>query len=136
MAIRRDESGNVTIVCSRPQKCVYCGGPSDRLCDYLMGTGKTCDQPMCSKHSFRSHAKPDTDFCRLHQRLIQQPEREAKAKAERTKDPDLIFIAKSKYAGWCREKDCGSKWDEGEPMYWNPKTRLVFCSECGESMTE
>lgn len=135
MVIRRDEAGNVVaIVCSRPQKCAYCTANSDRLCDYELNSSKTCDTPMCWKHSF--HPEAEKDYCRLHTRKLEEATRAEKAKAERTRDPDLIFIAKSKYAGWCREKDCGAKWDEGESMFWNPKTRLVYCVECGEAMSE
>ena len=67
---------------------------------------------------------------------MEGPEREAKrnAELEAKKRPSLIFIADSKYDGYCREKDCGARWKAGEGMYWDTRTREVFCVECGELM--
>lgn len=49
-------------------------------------------------------------------------------------EPYLIFIARSKYDGHCRE--CGATWQQGEKCYWNPRTREVFCEECGDELNE
>jgi hypothetical protein len=51
-------------------------------------------------------------------------------------EPYLIFMARSKYPGRCKEKDCRNTWDEGERCYWNPRTRESFCEECGDQLNE
>jgi hypothetical protein len=135
MPILRDQSGNVTaIICSRPKRCSYCEKQSVKLCDYKLDSGKTCDAPMCVLHTWSPDF--DTDYCRIHRRKMQEPVLEEKRKAELAakKRDTLIFFAHSKYAGYCREKDCGAKWQEGDQMYWDSKTKEVFCAECGELM--
>jgi len=89
---------------------------------------------MCTLHTWSP--EPNTDYCRHHRAKIEEPEREAKLKAEKAaKQRDsLIFIAQSKYPGSCKDKDCGARWDAGDPMYWDKETREVFCAECGEMM--
>ena len=44
--------------------CTDCAAPSDVLCDYPVGDGKTCDRPMCGDHAY--HVSTDTDYCRDH----------------------------------------------------------------------
>lgn len=128
-------SGQVTtIICRRPQKCAYCDQSSATLCDFSRGDEKTCDTPMCKLHTWSPES--GKDYCRFHRRQLQEPMREANRRAEvaARKRDSLIFIAQSKYSGFCREKDCGAKWDQGESMFWDSKTREVFCTECGELM--
>jgi len=125
------------IICSRgpaKKRCAYCERDSSKLCDYPLKSGKTCDSPMCTLHTWSP--EPNTDYCRHHRAKIEEPEREAKLKAEKAaKQRDsLIFIAQSKYPGSCKDKDCGARWDAGDPMYWDKETREVFCAECGEMM--
>lgn len=135
MPVLRNEKGEMTaIVCSRPSKCSYCEKPSMKLCDFKLESGKTCDAPMCGLHTWSPDF--DTDYCRLHRRKMREPELEEKRKAELAakKRETLIFFAHSKYAGFCREKDCGAKWQVGDQMYWDSKTKEVFCAECGELM--
>lgn len=75
--------GGHAIICGRRapvKRCVHCGRPSSRLCDYpLTGAkaGKTCDRPICA--GCTTHIPPDTDYCRTHAELI---EREGKTLAE------------------------------------------------------
>lgn len=71
-------------------------------------------------------------------RKIEGAARDEQRKAElaKKKSNTLIFFAQSKYDGYCREKDCGAKWREGEPMYWDSATGAVYCVECGELMAE
>lgn len=47
-----DVKGNM-IICSRTKvkRCAYCDRPPERLCDYRLANGKTCDTPMCAGHS-------------------------------------------------------------------------------------
>lgn len=133
MPVLRDEAGRVTaIVCSRPRqkRCVYCGKPSDKLCDGEIGGGKTCDKPMCGGCAF--HVEPDSDYCKMHRPGLEKVEKPKPRAAE----PDLIFIARSKYPGKCKEKDCQTRVEVGEPVYWDPETRQVYCQECGELMRE
>lgn len=58
------------IVCSRgqrrPKACVYCGRPSDRLCDEIVDPDarKTCDAPMCI--ACVPESRGGLDFCRDH----------------------------------------------------------------------
>lgn len=135
MPIIRDETGNViAIVCSRPKRCAYCDRSSTKLCDYPKTEGKTCDTAMCNAHAWSP--EPGKDYCRLHRRQLQGAETEAKRKAEleAKKRNTLIFIARSKYAGVCRDKDCGVHWSEGDPCWWDSKTKEVFCNDCGELM--
>ncbi len=61
----------------KPKPCAYCGKPSSKLCDFVIGYGpgespstpgmaaaKTCDKPICGACSV--HTEPDTDICRRH----------------------------------------------------------------------
>jgi hypothetical protein len=50
------------------------------------------------------------------------------------KEPYLTFVAYSKYAGRCKE--CGDTWEQGEAMYWNPRTKEVFCQNCGDELNQ
>lgn len=132
--IKRDEQGNVTaIVCSRPKKCSYCQNNSVALCDYPKSDGKTCDAPLCQMHRWHPKIDEDKDYCRIHRRKIEEPTREASVEKKRI--PDLVFIASSKYSGYCREKDCGARWSEGDKMWWDSKTKLVYCDECGTELS-
>lgn len=44
--------------------CTECAAPSDNLCDYPVGDGKTCDRPLCEDHSHE--VAHDTHYCRGH----------------------------------------------------------------------
>ncbi len=58
-------SGGTAIVCSRgskqPKRCYVCNVPTDLLCDGQKEGGKTCDRPVCQKHS--RHVAYNTDVC-------------------------------------------------------------------------
>jgi len=138
MAILRDDQGNViAFICSRPsrpRRCSYCDNRSTKLCDFALSTGKTCDAPLCNTHTYSPAF--EKDYCRSHRRKMEEPARAEQRKLEmQAKQRDtLIFFARSKYAGRCRDKDCCARWKEGEPMYWDRETREVFCNKCGEIM--
>jgi len=44
--------------------CRVCGDMADRLCDYPIGNGKTCDSALCKYHSVK--IKGDIDYCPEH----------------------------------------------------------------------
>lgn len=44
--------------------CTECAAPSENLCDYPVGDGKTCDRPLCDEHS--KGVASDTHYCRDH----------------------------------------------------------------------
>jgi hypothetical protein len=44
--------------------CYGCSAPSDVLCDYPVGDGKTCDRAMCREHAH--HVGRDVDYCPDH----------------------------------------------------------------------
>ena len=71
------ENGGYMILChSGPDpraKCVVCGVKgADRLCDWPVGNGKTCDRPLCrrcARHpvpEFGKEESADTDYCPEH----------------------------------------------------------------------
>jgi hypothetical protein len=43
-----------------------CPGNADKLCDYPVAEGKTCDRPCCLRHSRPVKGKEDTDYCLEH----------------------------------------------------------------------
>lgn len=53
-------SGDGIVACGF-QGCPYI---AERLCDYPMGGGKTCDQPLCEDHAQRQ--ADEIDFCPTH----------------------------------------------------------------------
>lgn len=65
--------GGVAIVCSRggrrPKRCVSCGHPSQRECDFILARSprlKTCDAPLCL--SCTTALPGDKDACPKHKR--------------------------------------------------------------------
>lgn len=44
--------------------CADCAAPSDNLCDYPVGDGKTCDRSICEDHSH--DIADDVHYCRGH----------------------------------------------------------------------
>jgi hypothetical protein len=135
--ILRNDKGQVTaFVCSRPAKCAYCDEKSSVLCDFVKADGKTCDAKMCRKHSWNPLDDPKADYCRMHRRVLEAPSRDEalKSDAAKRKRSTLVYFAESKYSGYCRDRDCSTRWSQGEPCYWDRETRDVFCVECGEGM--
>lgn len=60
-------NGTVAIVCGKTRVVTCaCGRPAPYLCDWKIGTGKTCDKPLCKEHALR--VAPDKDLCPDHQR--------------------------------------------------------------------
>ncbi len=67
--------------------CSVCGVWAERLCDYPLGKGRTCDAPLCSNHAIpvrpfpqkRLRVQDDADaewveFCPQHYTLHAGPE--------------------------------------------------------------
>jgi hypothetical protein len=48
----------------RQPVCFYCGRPGEKLCDFPIGGGKTCDMSLCRLCAI--HTEPDTDLCPKH----------------------------------------------------------------------
>ncbi len=73
------ESGETIrgIMCSRGHqprpKCIECGQPAPYLCDFPVGTGKTCDKPLCGKH--RRKVSRRVDYCLDHPISQEMPTR-------------------------------------------------------------
>jgi hypothetical protein len=44
--------------------CSDCAAPSEALCDYPVGDGKTCDRNLCADHALS--IANDTHYCRDH----------------------------------------------------------------------
>ena len=61
---KRFEGARLFICGDLGPHCTDCAAPSDVLCDYPVGEGKTCDRPMCGDHA--NHVSTDTDYCRDH----------------------------------------------------------------------
>jgi hypothetical protein len=51
---------------SKPAACTFCGRPSTKLCDFLVG-GKTCDSAICDRCSVS--VGEDRDYCLGHSRV-------------------------------------------------------------------
>lgn len=67
--------GASAIVCSRGRSTPVCashgcGRPSEALCDFPLGNGKTCDRKMCARcRHAQPRLGPDRDYCRVHHEL-------------------------------------------------------------------
>ena len=68
------------------QRCAICGVKgADRLCDWEMGNGKTCDRPLCRRcasHPIPTFGKPETaeiDYCPEHYAIYKVQMREIKS---------------------------------------------------------
>lgn len=59
--------GISAIVCTGRgrQKCCRCGAPANLVCDWKVGNGKTCDQPICTVHA--EEPAPNKHLCEEHQ---------------------------------------------------------------------
>lgn len=70
-----DEHGNpIGHICgSGVIPCCICGRPSDYLCDYPIGNGKTCDLPLCDHHA--NTMGDNVDFCPIHHSKYWEKER-------------------------------------------------------------
>ena len=73
-------NGASAIVCTRgrsTKRCVICGLPGGKLCDFpLTGAkaGKTCDRSLCAKCAV--HREPDIDYCPTHARMVEAEKEE------------------------------------------------------------
>lgn len=62
-------NGITAIVCSRGDRPIQCkcGARGSKLCDYLIGAGKTCDKPLCDRHAHSISA--GVDYCEIHSKM-------------------------------------------------------------------
>lgn len=64
---KKTESG-LMFFCGRglkkAERCHRCGDFAEFLCDYPVGSGRTCDLSMCPEH--RHHVGEERDFCAVH----------------------------------------------------------------------
>lgn len=60
--------GGIMWICgSGIEPCSVCGGLALVLCDYPVGSRKTCDQPLCPEHAIKQGAAwQDIHFCPTH----------------------------------------------------------------------
>lgn len=67
-AIERYKDGGVMFICGEGvEPCQVCGRMAVALCDYPVGQRKTCDQPLCERHSIKQGAEwQDIHFCPTH----------------------------------------------------------------------
>lgn len=67
-AMEKCSDGSTIFWCgSGIEPCSVCGDVSISLCDYPVGPRKTCDQPLCEKHSIKQGAEwQDIHFCPTH----------------------------------------------------------------------
>jgi len=67
----RPKAGGVMIVCSRGKNsvtpCRQCGDFAVALCDWPVGSGKTCDVPLCDEH--RHPIGENLDLCPVHHEM-------------------------------------------------------------------
>jgi hypothetical protein len=73
----RDANGNVTfILCGRRrhQPCKFCHERAvEKLCDYPVAKGKTCDAGMCA--ACATNIAPELDYCPTHKHQAPPPQR-------------------------------------------------------------
>ena len=67
-AIEKFSDGSTIFWCGKGiEPCSVCGDVSTTLCDYPVGPRKTCDQPLCEKHTIKQGAEwQDIHFCPTH----------------------------------------------------------------------
>lgn len=58
--------GQPVIACgrSRIHACIECQAPAGKLCDWKLGSGKTCDAPLCDTHAHDMGR--NKDLCHRH----------------------------------------------------------------------
>lgn len=64
--IPMQEGGNMFMHGDLGKHCADCSRPSDNLCDYPIGGGKTCDRAICDHHSHV--VGDDMHYCETHYR--------------------------------------------------------------------
>ena len=65
--------GTRAIVCTsgaRKEKRCICGAPAGYLCDWKIGSGKTCDAPICDIHA--EPVAKDKHLCPAHSKAWAQ----------------------------------------------------------------
>lgn len=61
---RENDTGLIHIRGDLGPHCTECAAPSDSLCDYPVGDGKTCDRNLCEDHC--TEVAADVHYCRGH----------------------------------------------------------------------
>ena len=87
------------------KKCVVCGAPDAYLCDYPVADGKTCDAPLCWRHTYKPDKEKDIDYCPEHRDLVRH-----KAGLPKYTELDADNVRKL--------------WQSGEGMIKNPIKKL------------
>lgn len=70
----RFSDGSAGFVCGSfagEKHCVVCGDFAERLCDFKLPDGKTCDAPICKAHATR--VGRNLDMCPQHAPKESQP---------------------------------------------------------------
>jgi hypothetical protein len=115
-----DENGKlISIACGprvKPKVCHYCKRPSDKLCDFKLNSGRTCDLPICANCS--THPEHDTDYCKAHTEI-------PVFNVERGRWFD------SKYRSICIHPNCRRRIHVGEKILWLG-TEKVLCLDCAQ----
>ena len=67
-ATEKRSDGSIIFWCGKGiEPCYVCGEMAVALCDYPVGQRKTCDQPLCEKHSIKQGTEwQDIHFCPTH----------------------------------------------------------------------
>lgn len=69
------------------KKCVVCGAPNAYLCDYPVADGKTCDAPLCWRHTWKPDQDKDIDYCPAHKEdFILKEQEDREEESERAAD--------------------------------------------------
>ena len=65
-------NGSRAFICIRGRQrnkpCSVCSRPGDKLCDFPLGGGKTCDKSLCNRCAVHTH--PNTDVCPSHPKKL------------------------------------------------------------------
>lgn len=66
--IGEGEDTCIGIICQQgrqeQKKCVFCGRPTNYLCDYPIGNGEICNRSICKKH--KTVIGEELAYCPIH----------------------------------------------------------------------
>lgn len=104
----------------REKKCHYCRRSSDKLCDFKLNSGRTCDRRICANCAV--HLEPDTDICKSHNEDLS-------AKLSHGREYE------AKYRSICFNPNCRKRVELGEKINWFG-TGKILCAECVENLVK
>lgn len=62
---KKETVGQTMFLCGElGDHCADCSAVADNLCDFPVGSGKTCDRPICDDHAHE--IGPDLHYCQAH----------------------------------------------------------------------